>query len=234
MAGVNQQQASGDLSQIHDRADQIWSEDTPRLVFENSPDAILLIDDGVFIDCNRAAIEMFRSTGRDQLLSVSPSHLSPAVQPDGSSSSTKAKEMIAIAFERGSHRFEWLAKRQDQTEFPAEVLLTAIPFKERPVLHAVWRDISRRRQVEQELSKSRECAAGSRPVQTVYTMGDAVIVVDRDYRFNLQPRPRAMLAPAQLKLRRKAAYLQPLSWRSGVTPFPAGELPLAARSGVKR
>ena len=70
--------------------------------------------------------------------------------------STKAREMIAVALDRGSHRFEWLAQRQDHTEFPAEVLLTAIPFKERKVLHAVWRDITRRREAEQELSKSRE------------------------------------------------------------------------------
>ena len=37
--------------------------------------------------------------------------------------------MIAIALERGSHRFEWLAKRRDGSEFPVEVLLTAIPFQ---------------------------------------------------------------------------------------------------------
>jgi hypothetical protein len=36
--------------------------------------------------------------------------------------------MIATAFERGSHRFDWLAKRRNGSEFPVEVLLTAIPF----------------------------------------------------------------------------------------------------------
>jgi signal transduction histidine kinase len=99
---------------------------------------------------------MFRSTGKDELLALSLAELSPPVQPDGASSSTRAGEMIARAVEQGSHRFEWLAKRQDHTEFPVEVLLTFIPFRDQQVVHAVWRDITRRKQTELQLLKSRE------------------------------------------------------------------------------
>jgi len=142
MTGANQQQAHHELAL--------------RLVFERSPDAILLLDDGVFIDCNQAAVDMLRAAGKDELLSLSPSDLSPAIQPDGASSTTKAQQMIATALVRGSHRFEWLAKRRDGSEFPVEVLLTAIPFQERQILYVFWRDISRRKEAEHELSKSRE------------------------------------------------------------------------------
>ena len=142
MIGANQQQA--------------YSELALRLVFERSPDAILLLDDGVFIDCNQAAIDMLCAAGKDELLSLSPSDLSPAIQPDGTSSTTKAQQMIAVALERGSHRFEWLAKRRNGSEFPVEVLLTAIPFQERQILYVFWRDISRRKEAERELAKSRE------------------------------------------------------------------------------
>jgi PAS domain S-box-containing protein len=126
-----------------------------QLVFERSPDAILLFDNGVYIDCNQAAVDMLRAAGKDELLSLSPSDLSPATQPDGASSSTKAQQMIAIALERGNHRFEWLAKRRNGSEFPVEVLLTAIPFQQREILYVVWRDISRRAEAERELAKSR-------------------------------------------------------------------------------
>ena len=156
MIGANQQQAHRESAQLRERATQVWSEGALRLVFERSPDAILLLDDGVFVDCNQAAIDMLCAAGKDELLSLSSSDLSPAIQPDGSSSSTKAKEMIAIALERGSHRFEWLAKRRNGSEFPVEVLLTAIPFHERQILYVVWRDITRRKETERELSKSRE------------------------------------------------------------------------------
>jgi PAS domain S-box-containing protein len=156
MVGAHQQQASGDLSRLRDRAAQVWSEGAFRLVFENSPDAAVIIQDGLFIDCNHAAVEMFRAAGRDQLLLLSLSQLSPIVQPDGSSSAMKAKEMIATAVERGNHRFEWLARRHDNSEFAVEILLTSVPFKEKHLLHAVWRDISRRKEVERELSQARE------------------------------------------------------------------------------
>ena len=146
MIGANQQQ---------ERAAQVWSEGALRLVFERSPDAILLLDNGVFIDCNQAAVEMLRAAGKDELLSLRPSDLSPDIQPDGTLSSTKAQQMIAVALERGSHRFEWLARRRNGSEFPVEVLLTAIPFQQRQILYVVWRDITRRKEAERELEKSR-------------------------------------------------------------------------------
>jgi PAS domain S-box-containing protein len=165
MVGANQQRAPGDLSQLRDRAAQVWSEGASRLVFENSPDAAVIIQDGLFIDCNQAAEQMFRAAGKDQLLLLSLSQLSPFVQPDGASSAMKAKEMMAMAVERGNHRFEWQARRHDNSEFAVEILLTAIPFKEMHLLHAVWRDISRRRKAERELSQARDKDDGFRAGQ---------------------------------------------------------------------
>src|SRR5215831_9278719 len=156
MVGANQQRAARDSSQAHDHANEVWSEAALRHVFENSPDAILIIEDGRFVDCNAAAVDMFRSPGRVELLSQSHSQLSPWLQPDGEASSTKLKEMIERAVQQGSHRFEWLAKRRDNTEFPVEILLTHIPAANRPLLHAVWRDITRRKRTERELLKTRE------------------------------------------------------------------------------
>jgi PAS domain S-box-containing protein len=157
MTGANQK--------LRERAAQVWSEGALRLVFERSPDAILLLDDGVFIDCNQAAVDMLGVSGKGELLSLSPSDLSPAIQPDGTPSSTKAQQMIGTALERGSHRFEWLAKRRNGSEFPVEVLLTAIPLQERQILYVVWRDITRRKETERELTKSREADDGFRAGQ---------------------------------------------------------------------
>ena len=127
-----------------------------RHVFENSPDAILIIQDGKFVDCNRAAVEMFRSQTKQELLSQSHSQLSPWLQPDGEASSTKLREMIDQAVAQGNHRFEWVAKRRDSTEFPAEILLTSIPSPGKQLLHVVWRDISRRKEAERARLRDRE------------------------------------------------------------------------------
>ncbi len=166
MAGANQHGAVTDSSQRDDHANRVWSDAALRHVFENSPDAILLIQDGVFIDCNQAAVEMFRASSKQELLRQSHSQLSPWLQPDGEASSTKLREMIARAVERGNHRFEWLAKRQDNSQFPVEVLLTCIPTPGKQVLHAVWRDISRRKEAERELVKAREKEDGFRAGQS--------------------------------------------------------------------
>ena len=131
----NQGHSSKRIHHGQNRTPFVWSDATLRLIFENSPDAILLIDDGLIFDCNQAAIEMLRYGRRGALLSLSTSELSPALQPDGRSSTAKLAEVVATAFLKGSQRFEWTAKRSDNTQFPAEVLLTSIPFEDRHILH---------------------------------------------------------------------------------------------------
>jgi two-component system cell cycle sensor histidine kinase/response regulator CckA len=121
--------------------------DPYRELFERSADAILFIEGETFVDCNQAAVEMLRCRNKAEVLSTHPSELSPPFQPDGRSSYEKASEMIAIAFERGNHRFEWNHMRADGEVFPVEVLLTAVGER----LHVVWRDISERKALETKL-----------------------------------------------------------------------------------
>src|ERR1700752_2178381 len=231
MAAPDQRQISGGRGRDHDRASELWSSSALRLVFENSPDAILLIDRGLFLDCNQPAVEMLRYAGKDQLLSRSPADLSHSIQPDGKLSSTKAEEMITTALEKGSHRYEWMAKRFDDTEFPVEVLLTAIPFNDRHVLHAVWRDISRRKEAERELSKSRETLLRQTEVLTsiLHHIGDAVIVADKRYKFLIfNPAAERMFGTGATETRaegwsRTYGLYQP----DKETPFPPEQLPLA-------
>jgi len=178
MDGHNQGHASNRIDHGQNRTPFVWSDATLRLIFENSPDAILLIDEGLIFDCNQAAIEMLRYGQRKALLSLPTSELSPDVQPDGRSSSAKLAEVIAAAFLKGSQRFEWIAKRSDNTQFPAEVLLTSIPFEDRHILHAVFRDISRRKEAERELSRSRqkedEFRAGQGRVLEMIARGETI------------------------------------------------------------
>lgn len=167
MASANQEQKRVD--QLEDRAAELWAAGPLRLVFNNSPDAIFLIDQGRFVDCNRSAIAMFRSKSKDALLSLSPLALSS--QANGSSYIAKMNEMIAIALERANHRFEWVAKRTDNSEFSAEVLLTAIPYKDRQVLHVVWRDITRRKDAERQIQKEDAFRAGQGRVLEMIARG---------------------------------------------------------------
>ena len=73
------------------------SEKKYRDLFEKSKDAILIIHDGKFVDCNQSTISMLGYNSKDEFLNTHPSELSPEKQPDGKMSFTKAKEMMKIA-----------------------------------------------------------------------------------------------------------------------------------------
>lgn len=126
------------------------SESRFRLMFEDTADAMLLIDSATdrFIDCNRAAVAMLRCTDKTEILSLHPADLSPPHQPDGRPSAEKAEEMISIARRNGSHRFEWVHCSAERAEFPVEVLLTSILMGEQHLIVTTWRDITERKHDE--------------------------------------------------------------------------------------
>src|SRR5262245_13496635 len=123
------------------------------LLFERSADAIWLFDPkaGVFLDCNAAAVELMRAGTKEKLLGARPEDLSPPHQAGGISSTEKSAQVIALAEERGSHRFEWVVRRFDGQDVPLEVLSTSICGNGRN-LHVVFsRDISERKKSERDL-----------------------------------------------------------------------------------
>ena len=142
------------MSPDTDRPQSDPKRDPYRELFERSADAILIIEGETFIDCNAAAVKMLRYSNKAEVLQTHPSELSPPTQPDGRPSFEKANEMISIAFEQGSHRFEWDHKRGDGEVFPVEVLLTAVEEPGRQTLHVVWRDITERKRLEEELRQA--------------------------------------------------------------------------------
>ena len=148
------------------------SEKKYRDLFEKSEDAILIIKNGNFVDCNKSTIKMLRYKDKNEFLNTHPSELSPEKQPDGILSYEKADEMMAIAIKKGSHRFEWDHKRSDGEVFPVEVLLTAISTDENnQIIHTVWRDITDRKKADLELIQSEE-----RFKSLFDDLGDAVYV----------------------------------------------------------
>ena len=127
--------------------------------FERTGDAFLVIEGDRFVACNEATVRLLRYGTREELLQVHPAALSPEFQSDGRPSREKADEMMAIARERGSHRFEWDHRRADGEVFPVEVLLTAVPRGDRVMLHVVWRDLTDRRRLESDLQQAQKMEA---------------------------------------------------------------------------
>lgn len=122
-----------------------------RQLFESSPDPTWIIDGNRFVECNEAAIRTLGYTSREELLDVHPSKLSPPRQADGQDSYAKAERMMGIARDKGLHRFEWIHTKADGTNFVAEVTLSIVELEDRQVIYCVWRDITDRKNIEEEL-----------------------------------------------------------------------------------
>ncbi len=127
-----------------------------RTLFDSSGDAVILMDETGLFDCNRATLELLGYATREDFYGKQPVDLSPPRQPGGTDSGELANEMVAMAIENGSHRFEWMFRRTDGRDFPADVLLNAMILDGQLVLQAVVRDITGHKQAESELKESRK------------------------------------------------------------------------------
>jgi PAS domain S-box-containing protein len=132
------------------------SEQRYRTLYEATRDAVMLLDENSFFDCNPATLEMFGCETKEQFIGKHPSQFSPEHQPGGQDSVGLAAQRIETALREGSCFFEWQHRRVGGTEFSAEVLLSAMEIKGRKVLQAVVRDITERKQAEAELRKYQE------------------------------------------------------------------------------
>ncbi|HEY5730792.1 MAG TPA: PAS domain S-box protein, partial [Anaerolineales bacterium] len=125
-----------------------------RAYWEKTSDAILILQNGVFVECNEAAVKMLHANNKSQILTLQPSMISPETQPDSRRSEEKQHEMINVALEQSGNRFEWTHRRLDGEEFPAEVLLTPVKVGRQDALYAVVRDISKLKKSENALRDS--------------------------------------------------------------------------------
>lgn len=126
-----------------------------RSLFEFSSDPIGILKDDRFIDCNQAMLRMLGYDDKSVFLNSRPEDISPRYQPDGAPSLTKSRQALQKTLNEGSYRFEWVHRRLDGMDFWVEITLTMLLLKGEPVVHCAWRDISERKQTEQELTEYR-------------------------------------------------------------------------------
>ena len=154
------------------------SEELYRGLYESASDAIFLLEDGRFIDCNPASLVLYGHERHD-LIGRSPWEVSPERQPDGRLSSEKSAELIGKALRRGRHHFEWVHRRKDGEDFDAEVSLTPIRRDERLQVLAIVHDITPRKRAEAALKASEELNRGMvqhAPIGVMYVALDGTLV----------------------------------------------------------
>ncbi|MDD3147554.1 MAG: response regulator [Candidatus Riflebacteria bacterium] len=130
--------------------------ETFRRLFENSSDAIILMKDGRFVECNRAALNLTGFESKEQLIGLSPAEISSDLQEDGRPSAEKYQQLFTEALDQGYGRFEWLFKKADGSTFFVDIALTPIVIRGVTMVHMTWRDISGYKKAAFEKEKLQE------------------------------------------------------------------------------
>lgn len=127
-----------------------------RVIFDNTPYALGVITDGVFVEANEPAFKMFHAKNRTDIIGKPPGVLSPQYQPDGCSSDEKSLDIIKRAL-AGSHEvFEWQHQTLDGQTFSAKVNVKAFEYMGKLSLMVAYEDITQQKIREEELQIARQ------------------------------------------------------------------------------
>ncbi|MDT3697646.1 MAG: PAS domain S-box protein [Ignavibacterium sp.] len=144
-----------DITEKHKATEAlIQSEIKYKTLFESANDAIILVFNGVIVDCNQKTLELFKCT-KEMFKDIPPYDLSPEYQPDGTVSSLKGKKKINDALSGQLQFFEWTHKRFDESIFIAEISLNRIQLGNLVFVQAIVRDITERKNSERIISEQK-------------------------------------------------------------------------------
>ncbi|RQW64540.1 PAS domain-containing protein [Vibrio viridaestus] len=125
-------------------------------VFRDSKDGLALFKDGIFVDCNQSMLDLVGLDHKEDFIGLTPFDFSPEFQSDGMSSEEKGMEYIRRCYEEGSVRFEWNHKKYNGELFSCEVIITKMILNGEVVVHANWRDITEKKELELKVAEQKE------------------------------------------------------------------------------
>jgi PAS domain S-box-containing protein len=127
-------------------------------LFETNSDAVVILDDQGFTDCNPATLSLFGMDSVATFLKHPISQLGTPVQANGMTAYDHARRTIDQAKSQGHAVMDWQGLRQDGSVFSAEIALHAMQLEGKPVIQAIMRDVSERRAAEAAKEAAREAA----------------------------------------------------------------------------
>jgi len=154
------------------------SDERARIMLDATPLCVNVIDSEYNnIDCNQEAAKLFDLKDKQEYLEKFW-ELQPEIQPDGSDSKTKMKEMIDAAFKEGHCRFEWMHKKLDGELIPGEVTLVRVWHEDEHIILAYMRDLREYKKMIGEIQRRDEL------LHTINLAAAAMLTTADDIEFN--------------------------------------------------
>lgn len=123
-------------------------------LYDSTNDAVIMLDQQGCFDCNKAALLLFGCDSCQEFCHVGLAGLSLSPEADVAAAANLKDVYVKQAFEHGSARFEWRFRRLDTgQDFFADVQLSAMNFDGKAILQATIRDISERKQIEEQAQR---------------------------------------------------------------------------------
>jgi PAS domain S-box-containing protein len=179
-AGIEGSSGDGEPEQNTDGREhpERWSVEGYREIFEAMPDGVLLHDpaDGTIIDANEQFCAML-GYSREELLALDFEAVHTDIAPY---TMERAKQYIQQAATEGPQTFEWLDETKSGEHIPVEVHLRQTTIDDKDCILGVVRDISDRKEQEQEVQETAQQLQG-----ILDTVEAAIFLKDTDGQYLL-------------------------------------------------
>ncbi|MBO6795143.1 MAG: PAS domain S-box protein [Balneolaceae bacterium] len=125
-----------------------------KALFEQANDAIVLLNNGVYFESNKEALELF-GLEKEQFIGKTPWELSPEFQPNGLSSKQAAENNVAELMGGEKVRFEWQHLHSSGKIIDVDIKLSLVELSDEIYIQGILRDITEQKEIERELDKYR-------------------------------------------------------------------------------
>ncbi|GEM_PF-954569 len=142
-------------------------------LFENSKDAIFILTKDMFVDCNKAALDLFAGS-REQVLNASLINFIPDHTDDKVRIVKIIEEKIAQTFKGIPQSFELELCRFDKKCIHAEINLSFFVIEQQTYVQAIIHDITEQYLHKKAIQKSEALFKG-----VIYAAQDAIIGIDQ-------------------------------------------------------